>query len=294
MKNQMVKKLMMAALTGVLCVGMAMAAYAAPAGGPGGQMGQGPQSGQMGQGPKGGQMGQAPQGGQMGQLPQGEAPTGERPELPEGVEEGELPELPEGVEEGERPELPEGVSDNGTAPDGTRPPMDGERPEGERPEGALPEGAVNVETYKSALEAVEDDDTKSSLQEYIDALEEALEAEKSAMDSDDELTDDEMEAYRTAVEEATEALKAAFEDAGVEIEDIMPEPNEDEIPEGAAANKPLDNDQKANVSADSAVKNSAKTAAQPATTTTEKTSENKNIFTNKLSEIYNWLKGIFG
>ena len=68
MKNKTAKKLMMALLTGTLCVGMTMAAYAAPSGGR--PMGQG---GQM--------QGQPPQDGQM----QGQPPQGERPELPEGV-----------------------------------------------------------------------------------------------------------------------------------------------------------------------------------------------------------------
>ncbi len=274
MKNNTTKKLMMALLTGTLCVGMTMAAYAAPAGG--GPMGQG---GQMqGQPPQGGQqMGQPPQDRQMqGQLPQ-----------------GERPELPEGVEAGERPELPEGVSDNGAQKAGRPLDKNGERPEGERPdmekpEGDLPKGAINIEAYKTALEAVEDEDTKASLQEYIDALEDALEAEKAALDSEDELTEDEMAEYRQAVEDASAVLSTAFEDAGIEVDDEMPVPDEDELPAGAAGNKPLDKVQKDEAVAESASGTDIKAApANPDTKVPDQTAEKKNEFTSKLSELYN-------
>ena len=233
MKNKTVKKLMGTLLIGALCAGMTMAVYAAPSGErPAVQDGQ-----QMGQPPRDGQMkGQPPQNGQMkGQPPQGE--------LPDGAEEGERPELPEGVEEGERPELPEGVSDNGTQRSGRNPEMKGERPEREKPEGDLPEGAVNIGAYKAALEAVDDEDLKSSLQEYIDRLEDALDAEKTALDSEDELTDAEMAEYRQAVDDASEALSAAFEEAGIEV-DESDKPEEDELPAGAAGNKTIDKAQK--------------------------------------------------
>ena len=293
MKNKTAKKLMMALLMGTLCVGMTMAAYAAPSGGrplgQGGQMqGQPPQDGQ--------QMGQPPQDGQM----QGQPPQGERPELPEGVQEGERPELPEGVEEGERPELQEGVSADEAGRKDRQMPKDGERPEGEapdreRPEGELPEGALNIEAYKAALETIDDEDTIASLQEYIDALEEALEAEKTALDSEDELTEDEMAEYRQAVEDASEALAAAFEDAGVDVDDEMPKPDEDELPAGAAGNKPLDNAQKDEAAAGSVPATDTKAAPQTSDTKTQNnTAEKKNVFTSKLSELYNWLKGIFG
>ncbi len=294
MKNETVKKLMMALLTGTLCVGMTMAAYAAPAGGR--PMGQG---GQMqGQPPKDGQ--------QMGQPPQGELPggfeEGEMPELPEGVEAGERPELPEGVEEGERPELPEGVSENDAqkvgrpmGKNGERP--DGERPKMEKPEGELPEGALNIGAYRTALETIDDEDTKASLQEYIYALEDALEAEKTALDSEDELTEEEMDEYRQAVEDASEALAAAFEDAGIEVDDEMPKPDEDELPAGAAGNKHVDKAQKDEVLAESAAKNDVQTTAQSAggsDTKAAASSEKKNVLAGKLSDIYNWLKGLFG
>ncbi len=235
MKNVIVKKIMMAALVGTLCFGTAMAAYAAPM--------DGERGGRMEQGMDGGRP--ADMNGERPELPDG-VEEGERPELPEGVEEGERPELPEGVEEGERPELPDGVeeSEKPELPDGVE---EGERPE--RPDGEdrkpmeLPEGAVNIMAYKDALNNIEDEDTKSSLQSYIDALENALEAERSALDSEDELTDDEIASYRDAVTEAEEALAAAYEEAGVEVSDEMPKPEDgdrDELPEGVAGSHPQD------------------------------------------------------
>ncbi|MBQ9360194.1 MAG: hypothetical protein IJT96_04080 [Lachnospiraceae bacterium] len=236
MKNVIVKKIMMAALAGTLCFGTAVAAYAAPMGGE-----------------RGGKMEQRMDGGRPAdemnderpELPEG-VEEGERPELPEGVEEGERPELPEGVEEGERPEFPEGVED------GERPELPEGAEEGDRPEKPecedrepmeLPEGAVNIMAYKDALNSIEDDDTKSELQSYIDALEDALEAERSALDSEDDLTDDEIASYRDAVKEAEEALTAAYEGAGVEVSDEMPKPEDgdrDELPEGEAGNRSHD------------------------------------------------------
>ena len=234
--------------------------------------------------------GQPPQDGQMkGQPPQGE--------LPDGAEEGERPELPEGVEEGERPELPEGVSDNGTQRSGRHPEMKGERPEMEKPEGDLPEGAVNIGAYKAALEAVDDEDLKSSLQEYIDRLEDALDAEKTALDSEDELTDAEMAEYRQAVDDASEALSAAFEEAGIEV-DESDKPEEDELPAGAAGNKTIAKAQKEKTGEASGAGNDTKTTPQADTSSDAKTKGSsegkKNALTGKLSELYNWLKGIFG
>lgn len=287
MKNKTVKKLMGTLLIGALCAGMTMAVYAAPSGErPAVQDGQ-----QMGQPPRDGQMkGQPPQDGQM----KGQPPKGE---LPDGAEEGERPELPEGVEEGERPELPEGVSDNGTQRSGRQPEMKGERPEREKPEGDLPEGAVNIGAYKAALEAVDDEDLKSSLQEYIDRLEDALDAEKTALDSEDELTDTEMAEYRQAVDDASEALSAAFEEAGIEV-DESDKPEEDELPAGAAGNKTIDKAQKEKTGEASGAGNDTKTTPQADTSSDAKTKGSsegkKNALTGKLSELYNWLKGIFG
>ncbi len=205
MKNSIVKKIMMTALTGTLILSSAVTAYAAPTGGRrGGKMEQG----------------------------QNETTDSERPELPEDMQNGERPEPPEDMQNGERPEPPEDMQ-NGERPE---PPEDGERPDGQM---ELPEGAVNIMAYKDALNGVDDEVTKTSLQAYIDELEEALDAERSALDSETELSDDEMASYRDAVTEAEEALKTAFEDAGIEVSDERPEPD-DELPAGAAGNPAQD------------------------------------------------------
>ena len=76
-----------------------------------------------------------PAGGQMQGAPMGE--NGEKPELPEGMEEGEMPELPEGMEEGEMPEIPDNMDEanfqggpnGGQMGQGGPMDADGERPE---------------------------------------------------------------------------------------------------------------------------------------------------------------------
>jgi hypothetical protein len=199
MKNRMVKRILMAALTGTICLGCTVAAYAGTGNGRGGQ-------------------------------PMVQSEDGERPKPPEGdMNDGERPEPPEGdMNNGERPEPPEGDMNNGERP---------KPPQGERME--LPEGAVNIGAYKASLDSIEDNDTKASLQEYLDALEEAINAEREALDSGEDLTDEEMSAYRDTVSEAQDALVAAFEEAGIEVSDDMPEiTDRDELPEGVAGNKP--------------------------------------------------------
>ena len=280
MKNAIVKKIMMAALTGTLCLSSSVMAYAAP-------MGGGRPDGQM--------MQDKAHEGTRPELPEG-ATEGERPELPEGVTEGEKPELPEGVTEGERPELPEGAAEGekqGLPEDmkkdgGRRDKADGERME-------LPEGAVNIMAYKDALEGVEDEDTKSSLQEYFDAVEEAIKAEKEALDGDDELSDEEISALRDAVKEAEEALAAAFEDAGIEVSDEMPElknGDRDELPEGVAGNKPIQEEEKA-ASAESGTPSPADEAKPADQKAENKPADSSNGVTKKLSDIYNWFRGLF-
>ena len=170
--------------------------------------------------------------------------NGERPEPPEDMQNGERPEPLEDMQNGERPEPPEDMQ-NGERPEPPEDMQDGERPEppedDERPAGQmeLPEGAVNIMAYKDALNDIEDEVTKASLQAYIDDLEEALDAERSALDGGTELSDDEMASYRDAVTEAEEALKTAYEDAGIEISDERPAPDE-ELPAGAAGNPSRD------------------------------------------------------
>lgn len=291
MMNNMMKRVILTAVTGSVLIGAALTAYAAPAGNrPQGRQMQGMQ--QQGERPE------LPEGvteGERPELPEG-AIEGERPELPEGMKEGERPELPEGMEEGERPELPEGVTEEDADPAGGRQGKKGERCSDGGPKGDM----VNIEAYKEALEGVEDDETKASLQEYIDALEAALDDERSALDSKEEKTDDEMQSYREAVADAAKALKAAFEEAGVEVSDEGVLPDEDELPAGAAGNKKIEKTDKQDadntVSGSTAESDANKNAGKTVSDATEKVkkSGDKNAFTNKLSELYNWLKGIFG
>ena len=95
--------------------------------------------------------------------------------------------------------------------------------------------------YKDALKEAEDEETKASLQGYIDTLENALKAERDARDSENGLTDEESSSYSKAVTEASEALKKAFEEAGIEVNEEMrgrESRSRDELPEGVSANRP--------------------------------------------------------
>ena len=157
------------------------------------------------------------------------------------------------------------------------------------------QGYITAAALKQTQEAFQD--LKSSLQEYIDRLEDALDAEKNALDSEDELTDAEMAEYRQAVDDASEALSAAFEEAGIEV-DESDKPEEDELPAGAAGNKTIDKAQKEKTGEASGAGNDTKTTPQADTSSDAKTKGGaegkKNALTGKLSELYNWLKGIFG
>ena len=228
MKNAIVKRILMAALTGTLCLGAVVTANAAP---------EGDRRGDR-------QMEQEQSSDSERPEPPEAATGGERPGLPEGVEEGDRPELPEGIEEGDRPELPEGVE------------------KGDRP--GLPEGAVNIMAYKDALSKIEDEDTKSSLQVYIDALEKALSDEKAALDKNDELTEDEIAACKEAVKSAEEALTAAFKDAEIDVDENESMPAMEE----SKRDKKLTED-------------------------TENVAENPEESTTPSARIINWIKGLF-
>ena len=227
MKNSIVKKILMTALTGTLVLSSAATAYAAPTGGGrGGRMEQGQNETTESERPE---------------LSK-DASDGERPEPPEGLQDGEKPEPPTDMANGERPEAPENLQD-GEKPELPEDMSDGSRPDGQK---ELPEGAVNIMAYKDALKNVEDEETVSSLQSYLDKLKEALDAERSALDSETELSDDEKASYRNAVTEAENALKTAYEEAGIEVSD--------ELPAGAAGNRP----QKKNDDCDQAATRSGK------------------------------------
>ena len=287
MKNAIVKRIMMAALTGTLCLSSASVAYAANAGtgAEGKQMQLEAAEGERPAPPEGAAEGERPA------LPEGAA-EGERPALPEGAAEGERPALPEGAAEGERPAPPEGAAEGErpAPPEGAAKGGLSEKPEGEQME--LPEDSLNIMAYKDALEGIEDEDTKASLQEYINAAEDALKAEKEALDENPDLSEEEISAYRDAVSEAEAALAAAFSEAGIEVDEELPEVmegKEDELPEGVAGNRPLKEDDNLQAALETASSENVRTesAARP----TEE--ESGNIVTKKLSEIYSFLKGLF-
>ena len=273
MKNAIVKRIMMAALTGTLCLSSASVAYAATADTVTEEKVMQGKAGERPALPEGAAEGERPA------LPEGAA-EGERPALPEEAAEGERPALPEGAAESERPALPEGAA-KGELP---------EKPEGEQME--LPEDSLNIMAYKDALEGIEDEDTKASLQEYINAAEDALKAEKEALDENPDLSEEEVSVYRNAVSEAEAALAEAFSEAGIEVDEEMPEiteGKEDELPEGVAGNRPLKEDENIQAASKTAASEdvSTESAARPAE------EESGNIVTKKLSEIYGYLKGLF-
>ena len=283
MKNRMVKRLMMTVLTGTICLGCTVIANAAPAGGRFGQ-----NQGQLAEGEMNdSERPEPPQGemndGERPEPPQGEMNDAERPEPPQGeMNDADRPEPPQGeMSDAERPELPQGEMNDEDRP---------EPPQGDRME--LPEGAVNIGAYRASLESVEDDDTRTSLQGYVDALEEALNAEREALDAEEELSEEDVASYRDAVTEAQDAMVAAFEEAGVEVSDEMPEMTErDELPAGAAGNQPAsdeDNDNGQSVTKRSAMKYDTDTSSAE----TEANTQN-NSFANGLSEVYNWFRNLF-
>ena len=145
---------------------------------------------------------------------------GERPNFPDGEKpefsEGERPELPDGempqFEEGERPELPEGEQSG--------------RPGEMRERGKGMKG-INTNGIKTAIEALEDDDVKSELEDLLSAYEEA----KAALDAAMESKDDDLESYRTAELDAMKALMEALEEAGIDTRPELPEGEEGNEPE---------------------------------------------------------------
>ena len=227
-----IKKLSAAVITAILAAGLTVSAFAAP--------GQGNDGGFGGNGGRGGQ-GMLPptqntEEGERPELPEFE--EGERPELPE-FEEGERPELPE-LEEGEMPELPEGEelpeppSDENGGQDGVMNQRMGGRGGHPGQGGMGPKsGMINPEALAETIATVEDEETQTALSDLLAAYEEALDAEKEALDNkDSEEEDIDIESLRSAVMEAKDALVSAMEEAGLEIElPDLPQNMEGERPE---------------------------------------------------------------
>jgi len=260
------KKTLACIATGTLTIAMGTASLAAPVSNNfqdnrQNQMQFSQQNGLQNQMPGGSQMGPNSQfqkgqqmNSEMGERP--ELPDGELPELPDGelpeLPDGELPELPDGelpeLPDGELPELPDGELPQ--LPDGELPELpDGELPE--LPDGELPElpngdmnmeangpmghNMINIDDISAAIDSLDDETTKASLEELLDAYQAALESQKEALDSfdidsDEQPETDAMAEYDEAVISALDSLKAAMEDAGLEID--LPELPEGECPDG--------------------------------------------------------------
>ncbi|MCR5654558.1 MAG: DUF4175 domain-containing protein [Lachnospiraceae bacterium] len=244
MKRRTIMKFSAIALAAVVAAQTAGTVYAAPGGDmggmqQGGQMQPGGNMGGMQQMQPGGDMGgmqQMQPGGDMGgmqqmqpggmtqgseqmQAPTGQAPT-DAPEVPDGETvqtPDDLPELPEGTD-GELPELP--ADADGQAPQGQngQMPQMGQMPQGQNGQQMgepmeLPEGALNIGAVQAAIDAVEDEDTKTELQSLLDAYTTAL-GEPGTEPSED--AEDVIAAAQTALQDAIDA-------AGVEVSDEMPE-----------------------------------------------------------------------
>lgn len=120
----------------------------------------------------------------------------------------ELPQLPDAQNR------PTGSAPQGERPDGDRP--SGDRPDGDRPDGDRPDGGMmNVEAVRTAVEALEDSDSKTNLLSLLSTYEAALAAKKAGLDADSD--SDTMATLRQAVTDAKSALDAALEAAGVEV-----------------------------------------------------------------------------
>ena len=131
-----------------------------------------------------------------------------------------------GSAQGARPDLQSAATQQVTAQQGgeTSLPAGTEAPaqpgNGEKPgDGNLPGNGgapmLNADEVSAQIEALEDGDAKTALEELLDSYKEALEEEKTVLDDADS-TDDEKAAAREAVQTALDELTAALEDAGIE------------------------------------------------------------------------------
>ena len=236
-KKRLVKKTTALAITGALTVAMTATVIAAPGGpdGNGGSGGRGPSQEMNGGAPSGERpempSGEAPSG-ERPEMPSGEAPSGERPEMPSGeAPTGEMPEMPSGeAPTGERPEMP-----SGEAPTGEMPEMpNGETPTGERPEmpggkggrdGQMKDGkgmkGINTDEIKTAVEALEDEETKANLETLLSDFE----AAKSALDEARKDGSEDIDTYIEAEKSAMEALRSALDEAGIDTRPQLPDGN---------------------------------------------------------------------
>ena len=281
-KKRLVRKTTALAITGALTIAMTATVLAAPGdpGGNGGPGGPGGPSQEMQQG--GAPNGEAPTG-ERPEMPSGETPTGERPEMPSGeAPTGERPEMPSGeTPTGERPEMP-----SGETPTGERPEMpSGEAPTGERSE--MPGGkgmkGINTDEIASAIDAIEDEETKANLE----ALLSDYEAAKSALDEAMEDGSEDVDTYMEAEKSAMEALRTALDEAGIDTRPEFPKGDEQDGEEG---NKPAIGQRPDKQTDDSTDSMPEKPAMQQ-----NGNADNGNDAASEsiLAKISNWLKSLF-
>ena len=155
--------------------------------------------------------GEAPTG-ERPEIPSGEAPTGERPEMPNGeAPAGERPEISgDEAHAGERPEMPDGEQSEMPGEKGGR---------GGQKNGEKGMKGVNTDEIASAIEALEDEETKANLE----ALLSDYEAAKSALDEAVKDGSDDVDTYMEAEKSAMEALRIALDEAGIDTRPELPE-----------------------------------------------------------------------
>ncbi len=215
--NRHFKKNAALIITGVLTVAVTAVVVAAPGGlgrnggigSPGGAIQEQEMHGNLGSG----EMSPFDENGRP-ELPGGEATTGERPEPPDGE-----------ALTGERPELP-----GGEAPTGERPELsDGEMPRQpmgrDGRDGGMKE--IDIDSIKSAVESVEDENVRSNLEALLAGYEDAKTALETAMEDESE----DLDSYRKAEMEAMKALMEALEEAGIDARPELPEGVEGEKPD---------------------------------------------------------------
>lgn len=229
LNKRLTKKVTTITITGILTAGMSVAAFASPGGGAPGAPDYPMETGEAVLTTSDMQESEQPPAppamDQQRMAPPANMQDGEEP--PEKPEGDEAPEKPDGDEATERPEVPE-------IKDGEQPvrPKDGEfRPV-----------MINTDAVGEVIEAIEDEDTASSLSGLLSAYTAAMDAEKEALDSED--TDEEtLAALREASEEARTALIEALTEAGIDaaeytdVEKLLDRP-ENESGELAPPEKP--------------------------------------------------------
>lgn len=139
----------------------------------------------------------------------------------------------------------------------------------------LKEEYLDTEATQNIINDVDDEDLQSALQSLLDAYEEALSNEKTALDDEDS-TEETIKSLHEAVLEARDALLDALRDVNIDVDEIE-EPDDDEITAlleeyDATEELPeIPDEEKAVKSGDNADKNTTEAAPK---TESENTTEN--------------------